>query len=436
MRGKPARPWKRAAAWLAVLAPFFYLSYGFATWFTAQRASVPSIVFAWESQVPFWPWTIFPYWTINAFYGLSIFLASTRHELDRHAQRLLSAQVMAVLCFLAMPLAFSFGQPPVDGAPGALFAALRSFDKPFNQAPSLHIALALILWDFYQRRIHSAWARAVLHAWAFLICASVLSTWQHHFIDIPTGALLGLLCCWAWPLERRASPLFGWHFSADPVRRRLALCYALGALACAALGTGVGGGALWLWWPAASLALVSLNYLALGARGFQMDACGRMAWPARWLFGPYRFGAWLNARLWTRRLASDVEVIPGVRLGRLPDKGSTEAGVVSLCAELQGPDTRGNRCLPWLDLVPASAASLQRAAALIERLHRERGRVRVCCALGFSRSAAALACWLVRSGRAADVDEAVALLRRTRPQLVLHAGWMASLRQAGKAISR
>lgn len=430
MKAMLGRPWKRAALWLAALGPFFYVTYGLATWLAAQRTAVPSVVFAWESQVPFWPWTIFPYWTINAFYALSVCLARSPHELDRHALRLFSAQVIAVAFFIATPLTFSFGQPPVEGAPGALFAALRSFDKPFNQAPSLHIALAVILWDFYQRLIQVRWARAVLHVWTLMIGVSVLTTWQHHFIDVPTGALLGVLCCWAWPLERRASPLRGWSLSADPVRRRLAWRYGLGALACFAIGVGLGGMALWLCWPAVSLALVALNYLGLGARGFQMDARGRMAWPARWLYGPYRVGAWVNARWWTRRLPPVVQVLPGVMLGRLPQAGSTESAVVSLCAELQSPGLRGNRCLPLLDLVPASAVALCRAAALIEHVHARQGHVRVCCALGFSRSAAALARWLVRSGRAASMDEAVAMLRGARPQLVLHDGWLESLQRA------
>ncbi len=42
------------------------------------------------------------------------------------------------------------------GAPALLFNALRGFDQPFNQAPSLHIALAVILWDWYRQFIPAA----------------------------------------------------------------------------------------------------------------------------------------------------------------------------------------------------------------------------------------------------------------------------------------
>ncbi|MGQ3129531.1 phosphatase PAP2 family protein, partial [Variovorax sp.] len=346
-----ARPWKRAAGWLAVLGPLFYLTYGLANWWATTRAQVPSMAFAWERQVPFWPWTIFPYWTINVFYALSLFLARDRHTLDRHGARLVSATLIACSCFVIWPLHFSFGQPAVEGAPAFLFAALRGFDQPYNQAPSLHIALAVILWDWYRQFIRPRWARLVLHLWAFAICASVLTTWQHHFIDIPTGALLGLVCIWLWPLQRTVSLPRAWRLARNPRRWKLAACYALGALACLALALWGGGWALWLAWPAASLALVALNYAGFGARGFQMDGQGRMGWAARWLFAPYRLGAALNARLWTRGLPPAAEVVPGLWLGRLPTPAEWQAAgrprLVSLCAELQVPsDAAGARCVP------------------------------------------------------------------------------------------
>lgn len=431
----PRRPWQRGLAWLALLAPFFYLSYGLANHLAAARDQVPSLVFDWEHHIPFWAWTIFPYWSLNAFYGLSLLLARSRHELDRHGARLLTAQLVAVACFMLWPLRFSFGQPPVDGAAGLLFAALRSFDQPFNQAPSLHVALVLILWDLYRRLLHHRVARWLLHGWALAIAASVLTTWQHHFIDVPTGAALGLLCIWAWPLERRVAVARAWRFSADARRRTLALRYALGAAAAAGLGLALGGGALWLLWPALSLALVALAYAGLGARGFQMGRQGRMAWPARVLLAPYRAGARVNGWLWTRRLPPSREVLPGIAVGSLARMGSAGEGgggttLVSLCAELQAPAARRCHCLPWLDLVPATPAALRRAAATIDAVVQRGEPVLVGCALGFSRSAAALACWLARSGRVADIDAALALLQRVHPQLVLGDDWRAALRQA------
>ncbi len=275
---RAARPWKQAALWLAGLAPFFYLSYGLANHLAAQRSDVPSIVFDWERGIPFLAWTIFPYWSINVFYGLSLFLCRSRDDVHTHGKRLLTAQLIAVSCFLLFPLRFSFGQPPADGAAGVMFAALRGFDQPFNQAPSLHIALVVILWDLYRRLIPRGW-HWLLHLWSLAIVVSVLTTYQHHVIDIPTGALLGLFCLWLWPLDG-ASPLRHAATTRDPRRLRLAVYYAIGAAVCFALaGFGFamfGGLALWLCWPGIALLFVALNYAFFGAYGFQKDAQGRI----------------------------------------------------------------------------------------------------------------------------------------------------------------
>jgi len=425
------RPWKRAAAWLALLGPLFYASYGFANWWASTRAAVPSIVFEWEHAIPFWAWTIFPYWSINVFYALSLFLGRSRHLVDRHAARLLTVQLIAVGCFVMWPLHFSFGQPAVDGAPAFLFNALRGFDQPFNQAPSLHIALAVILWDWYRRLLSARWSRIVLHVWALAICASVLSTYQHHFIDIPTGALLGLLCVWLWPLERVVALPFAWRIARDPQRWKLAAFYAVGAALCLGIALMGRGVLLWLAWPAASLALVALVYAGFGERGFAMDAHGRMGWAARWLFAPYRTGAAVNAWLWTRTLPASVEVQPDLRIGRLPNQAEWQAAgrprLVSLSAELQLPRVEGARCVPMLDLVVPPAMRLRRAALVIEAQKRDGRAVWICCALGFSRSAASTVGWLTLYRHEDGVAAAEALVRRARPQIVLRGAWHAAL---------
>lgn len=441
----PARPWRRALAWLAVLAPFFYLSYGLANHLASLRPQVPSLVFGWEQQVPFWAWTILPYWSLNAFYGLSLFLAPTRRLLDRHAARLLTAQCIAVACFIAWPLQCSFGRPAVEGPLGLLFDALRSFDAPFNQAPSLHVALVVILWDLYRRVLRAPWARALLHLWSLLIVGSVLTTWQHHAIDIPMGALLGVACVWAWPLTARVSMPAAWRFSQEPRRRQLAARYAAGALAglaLAAAGAWAGEPAgLLLLWPALALAVVALCCAGLGVRGFQIDRRGAMHWSARVLLLPYLLAARLNARLWTRGLPAARVLRPGLWLASLerlrtdpPRTPVTPPLLISLCAELPvagaASGTSGVLCLPMLDLVPADPARLRAAASLITAAHVQGRPVVLACALGFSRSVAVAACWLVRSGRAMDAADALRQIRLMHPHATLDAGWLQAVQRA------
>ena len=78
------------------------------------------------------------------------------------------------------------------------------------------------------------------------------------------------------------------------------------------------------------------------------------------------------------------------------------------------------RSLPSLDLVVPDGAVLAQAAADIEAL-RQHGPVLVCCALGYSRSASAVAAWLLLTRRCATLQAAEALIRLARPTVVLHA---------------
>ena len=430
-----ARPWKRATAWLAFLGPFFFASYGFATWWTSRRSDVGAIVFDWERHVPFAPWTIVPYWSIDVFYAISLFVCANVRELDAHARRLLTAQVVAVACFLAFPLRFTFTRPPAEGLYGSLFEILGSFDQPFNQAPSLHIALLVILWALYARHTRGA-VRWLVHAWATLIGVSVMSTWQHHFVDVPTGALLGFFCLWLWPIDA-PSPMSSMALTSDPRRRQLALRYAIGATSFAVLAIALRGIALWLLWPAVACVLVACNYLVFGPGGFQKRADGRLAPGATALLLPYLLAASINARWWTRGQAQAVRVVDDVWLGRLPqrgERGTTDfAAIVDMTAELP-IDARGLRYvnLPVLDLVAADASTLAAAARAIEDARRS-GPVLVCCALGYSRSASAVAAWLVATGRAADAEGAIAQVRAARPRIVLGDAHRAQLAAASTA---
>ncbi|MGG2398367.1 phosphatase PAP2/dual specificity phosphatase family protein [Pseudomonas sp. SH1-B] len=420
--------YKRGVLWLLLLGPLFFASYGFANWFTGQREDVGSLVFAWESQIPLWPWTIVPYWSIDLLYGLSFLLPACRREMDRHALRLLAAQLICVACFLLWPLRFTFERPPLDGTFGMLFDLLMGFDKPFNQAPSLHITLLVIIWAMFARHTRGPLLRGLLHLWMGLIGLSVLTTWQHHFIDLPTGLLAGFFCLWLLPLQGD-TPLQQMRLPHEPRRWRLALRYSLGALLCSALAVNLKGAWLWLLWPAVSQALVALNYLLFDASGFQKQANGRLSPAATVLFAPYLLGAWINSRLWTRRQPAPSQVLDGIYLGRLPAARDLEgyAALLDLCAELPLQRTPQAYCsLPALDLVAPDAQTCRRAAEAIERL-RQTGPLLVCCALGYSRSATALAAWLLHSGRCKDVNAAVELIRQARPQVVLSPQHLAAL---------
>jgi len=426
-----SRPWLRAFAWLAFLGPFFFASYGFANWSASLREHVPAIVFDWERAIPFWPWSIVPYWIIDALYGLSLFLCATRGELDTHGRRLLTAQVVAVACFVLLPHRFTFEHPAVDGALGGLFAVLLGFDKPFNQIPSLHIALAVILWRLYSRKV-SGIARWAVDAGFIVIAASVLTTYQHHFIDLPTGFALGWLCVWLWPDAGVRAPWTDATWTHDARRWRFAAAYAGSALSCAALAIAIGGWALWLWWPALSLLMVASFYAVIGESGFQKDPWGRQSLAVRWLLAPYLAGAWINSRVWTWVAPQPTLVADGIWIGRTPRRAELErssfAAVVDLAPEFSlDAGAREVSVCSVLDLTTPRPEVLSEAVAAIERL-RGHGPVLVCCALGYSRSACAVAAWLLATRRVADVDDALQRLQHARARVVLSPSHAAVLR--------
>lgn len=335
--------WRRSIAWLAVLAPFFFLSYGYSNHLAEQDAVTRSIYFEWERHIPFVAWTIIPYWSIDLLYGLSFLTCCDRRSVDRHALRLLTAQVISVGCFIVFPLHFAFARPEVDGLFGSLFDALMGFDRPYNQAPSLHIGLLVVIWARFIDGIPKRW-HLLTHAWAALIAVSVLTTYQHHFIDVPTGMAVGFFCLWLWP-DKAPSPLAHFGHSTTPRHRALAWRYALGAVGVTAAGLFVGGMALWLLWLAIALAIVSLIYCSGSPAGFQKHARAH-SMAITVLLTPYRLAAWLNARWWTRHHPQYDEIADGVWLGRLPDRrdlvryGSNPTpALYDVCAELPAPDS-------------------------------------------------------------------------------------------------
>jgi protein-tyrosine phosphatase/membrane-associated phospholipid phosphatase len=388
---------------------------------TAQRAHVGAVVFDWERAIPFLPWTIVPYWSIDFLFAHSLFTCTDRRELDIHGMRLFTAQVVAVCCFLLFPLTFTFHRPAVDGTFGGLFETLALFDKPFNQAPSLHAALTVIVWAQYARKVTGKACRAFMHGWFVLIGVSILTTWQHHFIDVPTGALLGFFCMWLWP-QASPSPLASLELTSDPVRHRLARRYASGAIVAAVAAVSIGGWGLWLLWAATALALVSIDYALVGPAGFQ-KVDGRLSPASVALHAPYLAGAYANIRVRSHGSPAWSCVTDDVWIGRLPTRGALDGAgfvaVVDLTCELPlDPGSRSYANLPVLDLAVPDRSTLAAAVTAIER-RRAAGRVLVCCALGFSRSAAAVAAWLVVTGRAANAEAAAARIRSVRPRVVL-----------------
>lgn len=411
--------WKPALLWLAFLAPFFFLTYGQVNQFTATLPVVNSIVFGWEKHIPFWPWTIVPYWSIDLLYGLSLFICTSKRELTVHGLRLTVASLVACLGFLLFPLRFSFTRPVTEGFFGWLFQQLEQFDLPFNQAPSLHIILLWLLWLRFFQHTPPRW-RWLLHSWFALIGLSVLTTWQHHFIDIATGLFAGALISYLLPTNIR----WHWQLSQDAKSYQLAKRYLIGSSLCLLFGY-LGGGGYWLLlWPAFCLTMIALGYIALGVDVFQKNRAGLMSPSARLLLAPYQLGSWLSFRYFRRKTPLVDQIVPGIYLGSFPCQPPEVDAVLDMTSDW--PRSRASRaCLyiacPRLDLVAPSVTELQEGVDALAELEAQ-GTVLVHCALGLSRSAIVVVAWLIATNRADNMQQALSMVRTARPNVILHEG--------------
>lgn len=354
---------------LVVVAAIFYASYGATNALASARANVPEIYFAWERALPFWAWSIVPYWSLNLLYALGFFLCRDSRELARYVTQLLVAQMIATLFFIAFPLQMSWEKPAVSGFSGFLFSSLAAFDLPFNQAPSLHIILCVVVGAFYLRKARAVWLKAALVAWFTLIGLSVLTTYQHHFIDIPTGLAAGCLVLLIRPLE--GAPL-GFAIAKEAARYKWAALYlglAFLTLFAAIVGAKIWSAwMLWLSWASLSFALVACGYAFLGAGVFAKNERGRHAVAAKALLFPYLCVARLNALFWLRGRRLSDEILPGLYLGSVKQAGKFDA-VLDCAAEFERPGgAQIYASLPMLDMITPSADELKRGADELERL--------------------------------------------------------------------
>lgn len=187
------------------LSVLFLIVYGGCNWITARRANVGSFYFEWERALPFVPFFILPYMSIDLFFVAAPFLYRSDRELSILAKRVATAIIVAGSCFLLFPLRFAFPRPHAGGLLGAIFDWFCGMDAPYNLLPSLHAALMLILLDVYWRNTRGL-VRIAIVIWFVLIALSPILIYQHHLIDIIGGFVLAALCFWIFRDRDLSSP--------------------------------------------------------------------------------------------------------------------------------------------------------------------------------------------------------------------------------------
>lgn len=178
----------------------FSVVYNGATFYASNLENVPSFTFDFEKYIPFIGWTIIPYMTSGLFFITVFFFCKSLEELKILTKRILFIIIFAGICFVLFPLKYSFPKPIVDQYFLKIpFQFLKTFDSPFNQAPSLHIAFTIVFWSVFKNI--EKWKYFIL-IWLLAIALSTLTTFQHHLIDVFTGVLLAYLSFILFPFRK------------------------------------------------------------------------------------------------------------------------------------------------------------------------------------------------------------------------------------------
>jgi len=291
-------------------------------------------------------------------------------------------------------------------------------DSPFTLLPSLHAALLLLLVDLYARNLRGVFLFAAM-LWFFLIGLSPLLTYQHHVIDIVGGFVLAGYCFYLFRAPSLALPVV--------VNRRIGSYYAAGAAFVL-----LAGAIFWPWgilllWPTIALGIVAIAYFGAGPAVFHKTKA-KLPWSTRFVLAPCLLGQYLSLLYYRSQCRSWDEVTPQIWIGgklgcRFANKAlcSGVASVLDLSAEFSEakPFRKINyRNIPVLDLTAPTQAQLAEMGEFIGN-HSRNGAVYVHCKIGYSRSAAAVAAYLIMSGKANTANEAFAIIRRARPTVVI-----------------
>ncbi len=420
--------WVRAGLVALGLSALFLVVYGSCNWITSQRSDVGTLHFEWERHMPFVPLMIVPYMSIDLFFVAAPLLCRSNRELRVFTLRIAAAILVAGVCFLAFPFRFGFERPTTDGVLGAVFDWFRGMDLPYNLCPSLHITLGMLLARTYARHTRGM-LRSALLVWFSLIGASAVLTHQHHVMDVAGGLLLAAYIIYFF--REDISP------SAVVPNHRIGGYYAAGATALAAVSVASLPLGIVLMWPAAALAITASGYFWHGAAVYGKKS-GLVPWSTWFALAPVLLGQYLSLRYYRRQCRNWDQVTPTVWIGRVLSEREAAAAVragvtavLDVTAEFSAATAfraLRYRSVPVLDLTAPTQMQLGEMADFISA-ESERGVVYVHCKIGYSRSAAAVSAYLLRSGQVSDVGQAIRKLRAVRPSIVVRPEIVAAVSQ-------
>jgi protein-tyrosine phosphatase len=398
---------KERFVWMIFMGALFFILYGSANQYALLTAPHISLFMGWEMDLPFIPAFIVPYMSSDILFCMAFLLPYTRLELRVLAARVLFIILTSVILFVLIPIQYGFEKPEVSEFK-FLFTLLKA-DLPYNQLPSLHISFAIVLWASMRTKISNIFLRSSLAVWLWLVALSTLLVYQHHFIDIPAGAVVGLVSLYLIPAGKLS---YLTNRFTTPRHIKVGLYYLSGAVVLLLLAFWTEYMTIFFVWLFVSLLILSIVY-AFGLNDWLAGHKGQANWLQWIIFGPYFIGSYFSWHYYRRSLPLFSHVKGHVYLGRMPtaseyeqikSSGISQAFNLATEQQLQKSMIHQQR-FPFLDLTIQSPESLLQIAKKIDELDGE--NIFIHCALGLSRSVLAVAAWLLYKGHTLEEVESL-----------------------------
>lgn len=409
---------------LMLCSIIFTLVYNYSAWHISKLENVSSFVFDFEKFIPFLPWTIIPYMTSGIFFCAAFFFCTTREQLTVLTKKMLFVTIISGICFLLFPLQFSLAKPEINNhVLGIPFYFLKVFDSPFNQAPSLHIAYAFIFWSVF-RNVKRG--RIFLMIVLFFLGISTLTTYQHHVIDVVTGAILAHLCFIIFPyrkndFEYRNFQVANYYFL-------LGWIFTLMALFLYQFAENMG---FILLWPALMTILIGYYYQK-NTIYFLKDKSGNISFFKKTFYSPYLLMYWLFWKF-LRKNRKPIEIVPNIYISsKLSPKDllhfevDENTWVYDLSVEMeetqQLKENTKYRCVPFLDIGSLDMGEIHKLITEIYHHYHhlpKNGKILIHCTMGFTRSSV-IGILVMKNTLSLTLEEAITNMKAMNKNAVIH----------------
>ena len=178
--------------WSLALTMLFVATYGVTNWAASQRETRVHLYLDQELRIPFVPWMIWVYLSVNGLLVMPLFAADCA-GINRYGRACAAATIIAALFHLALPAELGWARPA--GVPGyPVFDRFFALDRPHNLVPSLHVTYSFLSRLALNAVQASGWMRILAALWMVLLVISVVLVHQHHLSDVVTGLALGAVC--------------------------------------------------------------------------------------------------------------------------------------------------------------------------------------------------------------------------------------------------